>query len=275
MNEFLNFLQQYKLYWIMKQLIYIGYKRRGKKLDKVIYNEALKVWIFSLDGFHFVNKGPGWVQDFDYLLDNLKKYSAHHYLPKEGDCVIDLGAGIGEETLILSKLVGPRGEVFAIEAQPSTASILKHACDINNLKNVHVDNIAIADTNGQVAIEDDDDGYLKNTVGDISGTGHNGVQVDARTFDHFVEKRKITKIDFLKVNIEGAEQLMIKGMEQSIVMVKNIAVSCHDFRWISGESEFYKTHDKVLAFLKEHNFHVIERQTGNVVIDSYLYGIKK
>lgn len=276
MNNFLNFLQRYKFHWIIEQLVYIGYKRRRKKVQRVTYEKSLKAWIFTLDGFHFVSRGPGWVQDFDYLLDNLKKYSGHYYLPKAGDIVIDLGAGVGEETLTFSKLVGSNGKVFSIEAHPSTASILKYACAINKLENVIVDNLAIADTDGEIIIQDEDNDYLKNTISSIPGSDSNatGVPVEAITLDHYIEKNKIIQVDFLKVNIEGAEQLMLQGMSKCVNQIKNLAISCHDFRWAAGESEFYKTHDEVLAFLESNNFKVIQRQTGDVVLDSYLYAVK-
>lgn len=255
-------------------MVYIGYKRKGKNIERVMYDKSHKAWVFTLDGFHFVSKGPGWVQEFSYLLDNLKRYSGHHYLPKAGDLVIDLGAGVGEETLTFSKLVGPAGKVFSIEAHPSTAGILKYACKLNKLNNVKVDNIAIADRDGKITIQDESEEYLKNTISSISATNAKEVQVDALTLDHYLERNKIEQIDFLKVNIEGAEQLMLLGMSKSVNQIKNLAISCHDFRWAAGESEFYKTHDKVMAFLKNHNFHVIQRQTGDVIIDSYLYGVK-
>lgn len=274
MNNLLSFLQHYKFYWIIKQLIYFGYKRRGKKLQRVMYEKLLKVWVYTIEDFHFVSRGPGWVQDFDYLLENLKKYSGHYYLPKEGDIVIDLGAGIGEETISFSRLVGITGKVFSIEAHPSTASILEYACAINKLNNVKVNNLAIADIDGNITLQNEEDDYLKNTIIKASDSYLIGIQVEATTLDHFVDKNQIDQIDFLKVNIEGAEQLMLQGMNNSITLVKNLAISCHDFRWLAGESEFYKTHDKVLAFLKKNNFSVKQRQTGDVILDSYLYAVK-
>jgi hypothetical protein len=50
----------------------------------------------------------------DWVLDNW----CWGYLPKEGDVVVDVGAGIGEEAIVFSHLVGPR-EVISIEAHPA------------------------------------------------------------------------------------------------------------------------------------------------------------
>jgi len=230
--------------------------------------------VYTVQGFHFVSRGAGWVQDFDYLFGNLKKYSGYHYWPSNGDVIIDVGAGVGEETFAFSKLTGAEGRVFSIEAHPSTAAILKYGCELNDLKNVVVDNLAISDSNGLITIEDEDKAYLRNTISKTKEPSTNGVQVRTVTLDHYIKRNKIERIDFLKVNIEGAEQLMIKGMAGGVGIIKNIAVSCHDFRWAAGESEFYKTRDIILAFLKDNGFRVIERQTGDVILDSYLYGEK-
>jgi FkbM family methyltransferase len=274
MNEFLRILQRLKFYSVIKVLARIGYKKNGKHLEKVHFDENLNAWIYTLNGFHFVSRGPGWVQDFDFLFDNLKKYSGYHYWPTKSDVIIDIGAGVGEESLAFAKLVGPTGKIFAIEAHPSTAAILKYACQINNLKNVIVDNIALSDTEGIMFIEDDEEKYLRNTISKTTNVSSDLVQVQAITLDEYVSRNEIEKIDFLKVNIEGAEQLLIKGMTHSVKIIKNIAISCHDFRWAAGESEFYKTRRIILSFLMDNGFQVFERQTGDVILDSYLYGKK-
>lgn len=47
------------------------------------------------------------------------------YAPKDGDVIIDIGAGVGTETLIYSMMTGKNGKVFAIEAHPATSRSLK------------------------------------------------------------------------------------------------------------------------------------------------------
>ena len=58
------------------------------------------------------------------------------YCPTVGDSVIDVGAGIGEETLTASRLVGKNGRIMAIEAHPTTFKRLELMCQLNHLDNV-------------------------------------------------------------------------------------------------------------------------------------------
>lgn len=67
------------------------------------------------------------------------------YMPKTGDIVLDVGAGVGEEVTRLSKLVGPPGIIVSIEAHPKTLSWLARLCEANALKNVRLLQLAIVD----------------------------------------------------------------------------------------------------------------------------------
>lgn len=56
-----------------------------------------------------------------------------------------------------------------------------------------------------------------------------GHRVPSVTLDHLLAQYGIEQIDLLKVNIEGSEQQAFAGMLQTINLVRNVAVSCHDF----------------------------------------------
>src|SRR5438067_11700771 len=60
----------------------------------------------------------------------------HGYTPRAGDIVFDVGAGIGAETLLFSRLVGPSGRVVSLEAHPATYDRLARLCAVNRLDNV-------------------------------------------------------------------------------------------------------------------------------------------
>ena len=49
------------------------------------------------------------------------------------------------------------------------------------------------------------------------------------------------------MNVEGAEQLIVKGMEDCWGKVRHVAISCNDFRFRQGESEFFKTKHNIDA----------------------------
>ncbi len=58
------------------------------------------------------------------------------YHPRLGDVVMDVGAGVGEETLTFSRAVGPGGRVICMEAHPRTLRCLEKLIEYNHLTNV-------------------------------------------------------------------------------------------------------------------------------------------
>ena len=249
------------------------YFLRGDQLSDVGYDKGLRLWYFVVNGFFIWSTGPGWIASLHYLHQRLTYYFCFYYLPKEGDVVIDIGAGIGEEVLSLSNLVGKHGKILAIEATPRISKALLLLKEKNSLDNTTVINAAINNLDEKIRVEDDIEGYVANTVSNRNS--HTSLAIDGITFDSLIKKEKIKRIDFLKVNIEGAEQLLIQGMRDSIVLVRNLAISCHDFRFLKGESEFYRTKDIVTKFLIERDFEINQRSTGDTLVDHIVYARNK
>jgi hypothetical protein len=115
---------------------------------------------------------------------------------------------------------------------------------------------------------EDRDNHAQNAVKVNALTG---VQVPIMTFDHFIEQEKISRVDFLKINIEGAEADLIEGMAKSIAIVKNLAVSCHDFLGPLPGDHIRKT---MIGFLEAHHFQIEESQDTHPVRRSWLFAQK-
>ena len=75
---------------------------------------------------------------------------------KEGNVVVDIGANIGYFTLIFSRLVGRKGEVFAFEPEPNNFNLLKKNIEINDYKNVNLINKAVSNKSGKIELYLDD-----------------------------------------------------------------------------------------------------------------------
>ncbi|GCC52046.1 hypothetical protein SanaruYs_22780 [Chryseotalea sanaruensis] len=268
MNSIIQVLDNPPTRWILRMLIFLRYKQRGRKIEAVKSHKDFGAWEFRIDGVSYLSSGPGWAYDYEYLLTQLKELSGYAYLPIKGDTVIDIGAGVGEETIIFSDLVGSGGKVYSVEAHPKTFRALSYLVAVNDLKNVVHSNVALSDIAGTVSI-DDSDNSLANTI--LSTPKKKAFEVDAETFDDFVERNNIDRIDLVKMNVEGAEQLIIRGMQRSLSRIKHMAISCHDFRYKNGESEFFKTKDIVLQFLEKSNFVVVTQNTANSMVDDYVY----
>jgi FkbM family methyltransferase len=189
------------------------------------------------------------------------------YKPMKNDICVDIGAGIGAECIWTSGWIGEGGKVFAVEASPVTFKILKANVLDNGLTNVFCHHLAISDKDGKIRISDDPDNHIANHI--WSGEG---AEVDALTMDHFIASLDKKEIDFLRVNIEGAEKLLIAQFS-SIVNVRHVAIACHDFLTRrTGDPRFTSKAD-VAGFLKANGFEIRSSTSGVDYIDDWIYGI--
>ncbi len=143
---------------------------------------------------------------------------------KKGDVVLDVGANIGYYTLIFAKIVGENGHVFAFEPEPSNFNLLKKNVMVNNYRNVSLEKIVISNKNGntKLYLSKTNAGshriYLSNTV------KNNFINVEMKTLDEYFKNNSIRdKISFIKMDVEGSEIGVIKGMN-SILENKKLTV---------------------------------------------------
>jgi FkbM family methyltransferase len=178
----------------------------------------------------------------------------YEYRPRPGDTVVELGAEYGTETLFLSRMVGSEGRVVAVEAHPRTCGGLGEMVRLNKLSNVTVVHAAVGDVTGVTTISDDNP--RDNTV----GVGE--VEVPALTLRELLARQHISRVDLLKVNIEGAEGPLFSALESSDAnSIRHIAVSCHDFRADAGDGESYRTGASVDRDLTRLGYQVVRRPT--------------
>lgn len=272
-NKFLSRLNNDQLRWILLLIIRIMYAVRSKEtLQQVYYHQQFQIWGYKFEKNFFWNTGPGWITGRRHFESQLLHYFANQYRPKNGDVVIDLGAGLGEESTIFAEWVGNQGKVYAIEATPRIAEALTFAKEANKLQNVFISNIAINNKSEPVEIADET-GYVGNTIHTVIENKTNVFTVPGITLDDFFHRHEIRHVDLLKVNIEGAEQFMILGMDNSVSKIKNIAISCHDFRHTHNkESEFYRTMDKIKHYFSSNGFSLQVLDSNDILQRHIVYG---
>jgi len=116
----------------------------------------------------------------------------------------DVGANVGFYSLLASKLVGS-GKVFAFEPAPRNLSYLRKHLAINRTKNVEILATAVSDRIGTASFEIEETGFM----GHLSGEG--SITVQTTTLDSLVEEGKVLPPNYMKMDIEGAELLALRG----------------------------------------------------------------
>jgi len=133
------------------------------------------------------------------------------FLVEAGEKILDIGANIGIYTRLLSRLLGPEGEVPSIEAVPATFGILEANVQRLGLNHVNLLNYAVSDTDGIVSMEIPDfRGFYRAKINDSAGEGASKVKVGSIRLDSLFAKSS-RPISFIKCDVEGHELNCIKG----------------------------------------------------------------
>jgi FkbM family methyltransferase len=199
---------------------------------------------------------PTWANELNRAIADAADTWFHVYQPRPGD-LIDAGAGKGEDTIVFSRAVGPAGKVLSIEAHPITFRCLRLFCELNHLENVAPANFALVDSARPVAIESLE-GWQANHI--VHPDTKGSLQAAGLSLDELVEREKVQRIDFLKMNIEGAEAMAIRGMERTLRITHALCISCHDFRADDGEGEFFRSRQLIQGCLERAGFRIISRR---------------
>ncbi len=139
-----------------------------------------------------------------------------------GAVIFDIGAHIGLFAAIAAKIAGNSGKVFAFEPAPSTVPVLAQTIRINNLGNIiEPVNQAMGKDCGKITffISDEEADNSNSLVSYKNDRKLNGVEVDVNTIDNFAAIKKLSKVDFIKIDVEGAEYDTLRG---GIEVFKNL-----------------------------------------------------
>jgi FkbM family methyltransferase len=129
---------------------------------------------------------------------------------KPGFSVVDIGAHIGYYSLLLSRLVGPTGNVIAFEPVPMNFDFLRENLRLNNCTNIEPVNRAVLDHHQQIRIAIPENDPLPVGVSFANPDNKGDALVEAVSLDEFLLGRT-ERVDFLKVDAEGAEDKVLDG----------------------------------------------------------------
>jgi len=132
-----------------------------------------------------------------------------------GDVFLDIGANIGYYSVIASSIVGGSGQVIAYEPESDNYRLLVENLQLNQLSNVQSFQAALADYSGSGYLymnsENRGDHQIYNSGGD-----RNRVKTTILcAADHLTDL--VSKVDFIKVDTQGSESMIIKSLNDLIV----------------------------------------------------------
>jgi FkbM family methyltransferase len=145
---------------------------------------------------------------------------------RPGMTVVDVGANIGQYALLFAALVGPAGAVHAFEPCAATLRRLRANLALNGVEHVTTERLALSSIDGGIlSLNLYPDGYSAwNTAGRpvmfsrdrpaerVEPIGRE--EVPTATLDAWASRHRVARIDFLKIDVEGAETDVLRGAAQ-------------------------------------------------------------
>jgi FkbM family methyltransferase len=130
---------------------------------------------------------------------------------KPGNTVVDAGANTGYYTVIGSRLVGDKGKIYAFEPDPTNFALLQKNVKLNGCTNVVLEQKALSNRKGTIklfiAVENKGD----HRIYQPEGESRQSIDVEAVRLDEYFKEQK-RGIDVLKMDVQGAEGMILEGM---------------------------------------------------------------
>jgi FkbM family methyltransferase len=184
-----------------------------------------------------------------------------------GWTIVDIGAGVGDFTLLASQ-TSPDNRVFAYEPFPESYALLEKNTAINQAKNVHHLPAAVWSGSGELVMDDygeDPLQFTSRSVGDSLIQESRQIVPAVSLADVFI-RHNISRCDLLKLDCEGAEyEILLSATMETLLKVRRLVMETHD-------QPPHHHHQEIVRYLEDSGFVV---QTSQNLVHphlGYLFG---
>jgi FkbM family methyltransferase len=212
-----------------------GRWRIGRVLSNLVARIELprQVVVRSRDGFWIAVDASDFIQREIYLYREWEPHvcGVMRRLLRPDDVFVDVGANIGYLTLYAATLIGPRGRVLSFEPTPCCCAQLIANLNLNRIMNVTLFPIGLSDhhSNNQF--------YLDS--GENSGAGSirkgpqsaQAIEIEVECLDEVLRRAAVDRVAMVKIDVEGAEMLVLKGMKELLSRPDGPAIVCEISEW--------------------------------------------
>lgn len=189
---------------------------------------------------------------------------------REGMTVFDVGANVGELTLLFSRFVGASGGVHAFEPCGQSYERLEAVCRAASLRNVRLNRLALAEEEGSVSLHVYDEDHMSWNTRAVRPLEDYGIdlkplaveEVPATTLDLYCARNGVADIDLLKVDVEGAEFQVLSGARR---LLGERRVRCVTFEFGQTTFDMGNSPERIESFLRNTGYEVRNLVAGDPV----------
>lgn len=197
----------------LKRLKYLQDRISDWCSKKLIPPERVSIRQVEINGYKmlvFANETVGRQIIWNKCYEKQETHFIYNFL-KSTDVCIDIGANVGYFTLLMASKAR-LGEVHSFEPIPICYHLLNCSIRLNNFTNMIINNCAVGELNGESVFYISTDSAFSslknpNMVGDSRSISVPVVSIDKYVFS----RRNVNKVDFIKIDVEGAEMQVING----------------------------------------------------------------
>lgn len=183
---------------------------------------------FSSQGFDFKLLGYDWVLGVHDVQYN--QYEHGEVRLAVDDVIIDAGAFIGDTAVYFHHKLGGRCRIHSFELLDENLALLVHNLERNGVRDeqIVVNKFALADRTGDEIVVA---GGASQGATSMFGQGGQGERVQTITLDDYVVHLNLDRVDFIKMDIEGAEAMALRGARHTIAHFKPRLAICLYHKW--------------------------------------------
>jgi FkbM family methyltransferase len=172
---------------------------------------------------------------------------------EEPPVIVEVGAFHGIHTVMLGNIARKLGgRLIAIEPNPVSFEVMSSNVGLNKLDGVvQRENVAVMDGPGEAEISLS---QSASSLAAAAGDTARKVKVKTVSLGHILQKHSVTKIDLLKIDIEGAELFAFKGLPWDSVEIGMISCELHPFAW----GDFGYTAAEFFSFLEAKGYRAVD-----------------
>lgn len=232
---------------------------------EIVYAKLFNKDIYSLNlrnGIKFMVKGKIGKADLSMLSEiwYYKYYNPKGFEINNNDIVFDIGANNGYFSLYAAK----KGKkIYAFEPLPKLCNKIRETIQINKVGNVVLENIGIAEEKGELSFFES---HIHNGCHSLFKRDESDTEIKIKinSLENYCNENNIKKIDFLKLDCEGAEYQIFESLSEDFLRKKIVKISLEYHDDIIKS----KSHTILVKILEQNNFKVF-------IENGYLYALNK
>lgn len=171
-----------------------------------------------------------------------------------GGVFVDLGSNVGFYSLALAAHVGPQGTIVAIDANPDMAAALRFNAQASGFENVCLVNVAVGESASR--------GDLFGKLGDLAIVNiveNPQGKIEIRPLLDIIREAKVTRVDTLKADIEGYEDLAL------VPYLSAVETDLKPKRMVIEHTSRHEWKTDLFPVLEQHGYRVVAATKGNTL----------